>query len=224
MKNTLTSIVALCLLSASSSALAKGKVGHKHHRNHGAKSAVGDASEFGVLTDKFREHQLLTSGGGDYYTKSESRLRAEHSQLYRSIQSAATEDRITEEDARDAINSLLTVGAKHLAAGDAASAEITSAELSKIKKSVKVKMTDKAPAGIITPKVNQLQFHMEESIRFGEASDRLSSGDIKSLRRKLDSLEAKEDKAKASGTVSDRDHEKLLEECREIWRDALGKF
>ena len=85
-------------------------------------------------------------------------------------------------------------------------------------------MTDRTPAGIITPKVNRLQFHMEEVIRFGEDSDRLSSGDLKTLRRKLDSLESKEDKAKASGEISDRDHEKLLEDTREIWRDALGEF
>ncbi len=224
MKNTLTSIIALGLLTVSSSAQFKGKSGHKHHRNHATKSIVGDASEFGVLADKFREYQRPPSGGGEYYTKSESSLRAEHSQLYRSIQSAVTEDRITEEDARDAVNSLLTVGAKHLAAGDAASAEQTSTELSEIKKSIKTKMTDKAPAGIITPKVNHLQFHMEEVIRFGEATDRLSSGAIKTLRRKLDSLESKEDKAKASGSISDRDHEKLIEESREIWRDALAKF
>ena len=224
MKNILISTLALSLLSASASAQFKGKAGNKNHRKHAAKAIIGDASEFGVLADKFREHQRLTSGGGEYYTKDESRLRAQHSSLYRSIQSAVTEDRISEEDARDTINSLLTVGAKHLAAGDAASAEQTSSELSAIKKQIKVKMTDKAPAGIITPKVNRLQFHMEEVIRFGEATDRLSSGSVNTLRRKLDSLESKEDKAKASGTISDRDHEKLLEDSREIWRDALGKF
>lgn len=224
MKNTLTSILTLCVIAASASAQAKGKLGHKHHRNHAAKSVVGDASEFGVLADKFRENQRLTSAGGKYYTESESRLRAEHSQLYRSIQSAVTEDRISEEEARDAVKSLLTVGEKHLVAGDAASAEQTSTQLSEIKKAIKTKMSDRAPAGIITPKVNRLQFHMEEVMRFGQATDRLSSGELKSLRRKLDSLEAKEDNAKASGTISDRDHEKLLEQSREIWRDALEKF
>ena len=224
MKYTLTSLLALCLIAATASAQARGKAGRKHHRNHNAKAVVGDASEFGVLADKFNEHKRLTSGGGAYYTKLETKLRTEHSHVYHSIQSAVTEDRISEEDARDATNLLLTVGEKHLAAGDAAIAAKTSAELSEIKKSIKTKMTDRAPAGIITPKVNHLQFQLEEVIRFGEDSERLSSGEIKTLRRKLDSLEAKEDKAKASGEISDRDHEKLLEESREIWRDALGKF
>ncbi|MEO1857884.1 MAG: hypothetical protein ABGY95_11055 [Rubritalea sp.] len=224
MKNTFTSILALSLIIVSTSAQAKGKIGHKKHRKHAVKSVVGDTSEFGVLKDKFSAHQRLTSGGGEYYTKSESRLRAEHSQLYHSIQRAVTEDRISEQDARDAINYLLKVGAKHLAAGDAASFTKTSEELSQIKKSIKAKMTEKVPAGIITPNVNRLQFQMEEAIRFGEATDRLSSGDIKSLRRKIDSLEAQEDKAKADETLSDRDHEKLLQDSREIWQDTLGKF
>jgi len=65
---------------------------------------------------------------------------------------------------------------------------------------------------------------MEEVVRFGESPDRLSSGELKTLRRKLDSLESKEDKAKASGEISDRDHENLLEDGREIWKDALAKF
>jgi hypothetical protein len=224
MKYTLTSLLALCLIAATASAQVRGKGGRKHHKNHDARAIVGDASEFGVLADKFNEHKRLTSGGGAYYTKLETKLRSEHSQVYHSIQSAVTEDRISEEDARDAVDLLITVGEKHLAAAAAADATKTSAELSEIKKSIRAKMTDRAPAGIITPKVNRLQFHMEEVIRFGEDSDRLSSGDLKTLRRKLDSLESKEDKAKASGEISDRDHEKLLEDTREIWRDALGKF
>ena len=224
MKNTLTSIIAMSLLASSASLQAKGKAGHRHQRNHAGKSVVGDASEFGVLKDKFSEHQRLTAGGGNYYTKSESRLRAEHSQLYNSIQSAVIEDRISEQDAREAVHSLLSVGTTHLAAGNTASTEKTSSELSAMKKLIKTKMSDKAPAGIITPKANRLQFHMEEVIRFGEASDRLSSGDLKTIRRKLDSLEAQEDKAKLSGTISERDHERLLEDSREIWRVTLEKF
>ena len=223
MKNTIVSTIAIGLLSATASAQLTGKALRRH--NHAAKSVIGDASEFGVLADKFREHQRLTSGGGGrYYAKSESRLRAEHSSIYRFIQLAVTEDRISEEDARDAVNSLLAVGTKHLAVGDAANTEQTSIELSDIRKSIKIKMTDRPPEGIITPKINRLQFHMEEVIRFGEATDRLSSGSLNTLHRKLDSLEAQEEKAKARGTISDRDHEKLLEKSREIWKDALGKF
>ena len=59
---------------------------------------------------KFNEHKRLTSGGGAYYTKLETKLRSEHSQVYHSIQSAVTEDRISEEDARDAVDLLITVG------------------------------------------------------------------------------------------------------------------
>ncbi|MFC4993076.1 hypothetical protein [Rubritalea tangerina] len=224
MKRTIVNLLALSLIVTSASAQIRAKVGPKHKNNHRAKALIGDPAEFGALTDKFREHQRLTSGGGAYYEKSEAKLRAEHAQLYRTIQFAVTEDRISEEDARDAIASLLTIGQKHLAGGDASEAQATSKELSELKQSIRSKMTDKAPAGTITPKVNRLQFHMEEVIRFGEDTDRLSSGDINSLRRQLDSLESKEDKAKADGTLSDRDHVKLIEESREIWRNALKKF
>lgn len=224
MKQTLITTAALAIIAFNVTADAKGKV-HKAHKKHahnkGAKSLVGDASEFGALTDKFRAHQRLTAGGGEYYTKQESKLRAEHSSVYHSIQRATLEDRISEEDARNAVDQLITIGKAHQAAG---ASDATSSSLSKIRRDVKSKMTDKVPADTLTPKLNKMQFHMEEVLRFGADSDTLSTGDISSLRRKLDNLEGKEDKAKSAGAISDRDREKFIEDSREIWRDALKDF
>lgn len=226
MKQTLITTAALALIVFSSTAQAKGKV-HKAHKKHahnkGPKALVGDPAEFGALTDKFRAHQRLTAGGGAYYTKQEAKLRSEHASVYQSIQHATLEDRISEEDARNAIDQLITVGKAHQASGSS-NTQATSSSLSQIRKEVKAKMTDKVPADTLTPKLNKMQFHLEEVLRFGSESESLSNGDISSLRRKMDTLEGKEDKAKAAGAISARDRENFIEDSRNIWRDALKDF
>ena len=214
-------------LSASvlvSPAFAGKKFGKKPKARAAKVALVGDAAEFGVLADKFREHQILTSRGGLYYSKSDTGLRSSHSHTYQMIQKACTEDRLDEEIARDSIDKLLTIGAAYQAAGENADKAETKSKIEALQKSVKGAVAEKAPAGVITPKVNKLQFHTEESLRFGEASGRLSKGDVSSIRRHLDSLERKEDSYKSSGTLSDSNHEKLLEDAREIWRDSLERF
>ncbi len=187
-------------------------------------SLSGNVSDLGVLADKFREHQLLTSQGELYYGKSDAKLSSAHSKTYKMIHKAVTEDRMDEEVARDQINKLLTVGESYLAAGDKADMSETKSQITKIQESVKKQVIEKAPAGMMTPKVNKIQFNTEAVLRFGEASGRLSKGDVNTIRRYLDSLERKEDSYKSSGTLSDKNHAKLLEQARETWRDTIEKF
>jgi hypothetical protein len=225
MKKTLTTLTALSLIAlTSASVLAKPEPrGPRHpHRGPNKNNELrGDDSDFGALRDKFLAHQRLTNGGAKYYGKSDSELRREHSSLYQKIQHATLEDRLSEEDARTAIDELFTIGELHLASPETAEA---SQKLAALKQETRSKTKGKVPAEALTPRLNRLQFHVEEALRFGEASGNLSTGEFSSLRRKLDSLESKEDKAKEDEVISDREREKLIEEAREIWRDTLKDF
>lgn len=217
--------IALLSLTLTVAAPAQG-FGNKWNRNQARKAqaaiaGLGDLQDLGVLSDKFREHQRLTSGGGSYYDKSEFTLRAKHFGIYKAVQHAVLEDRISEEQARDAIQQLFTIGKVHKASPDSTK---TTAQLSKLHASLRQDMSKEAPAGIITPKLNRQQFTLEEVIHFGTASGELTNGEINSLRRKLDSLESKEDKAKTGDSISDRNREKLIDEVQKIWTAALKDF
>ena len=223
MKNTLIVLASISALTIHSADAAKhGPRGGKGHPHKAKTALVGDPAEFGALKDKFNAHKRLTAGGAEYYGKDETRLRVEHAELYQHIHRACLEDRLSEQAARDAIQELLTIGKLHTTNGS--SPAETAAKINTLKKQVRSDMADKVPADTLTPKLNRMQFHIEEALRFGEDTEALSSGNISSLRRKLDSLEDKEAKAKDDGSVSDRERENLIEESREIWRDALKDF
>lgn len=225
MKNTLNTIAVLSILSISStSLLAKpGHKGLKRGSSNGPAERVlnGDASDFGALRDKFSAYQRLTNGGAKYYDKGESELRREHVSIYEKIQHVTVEDRLTEQEAREAIDELLTIGELHLASPDTAEA---SQKLEALKQDIRSKTEEKVPADALTPRLNRIQFHIEEAIRFGESGEYLSTGELSSIRRKLDSLESKEDGDKEDDVISDRERENLIEKAREIWRDTLEDF
>lgn len=224
MKNTLTTLTALSILACTTTdLLAKpGKRARKAINGPDRENTLrGDASDFGALRDKFQAHQRLTNGGAKYYDKSDGVLRSEHSSIYNKIQHVAVEDRLTEEEAREAIDELFSIGEAHLADPENAN---TAKKLEDLKQKIRRLTEDLVPAEALTPKLNRLQFHLEEAVRFGEASGHLSTGELSSLRRKLDSLESKEDRAKDDEVISDREREKLIEHAREIWRDALKDF
>ncbi|MGJ8671925.1 hypothetical protein [Rubritalea sp.] len=225
MKNTLTTLAALSILSISSTSILA-KPGPRGF-NQGVSSSPaqrvlnGDASDFGALQDKFTAYQRLTNGGAKYYDKSDGELRKEHVTIYEKIQHVTLEDRLTEEEAREAIDELLTIGELHLASPDTAEA---SQKLEALKQDIRSKTEEKVPADALTPRLNRMQFHIEEAIRFGEENGDLSTGELSSIRRKLDSLESDEDSAKSDDEISDREREKLIEEAREIWRETLEEF
>ncbi|MFC5051318.1 hypothetical protein ACFPK9_11935 [Rubritalea spongiae] len=226
-KNTLTTLSTLSLITISASqAFAKpGPFGPRRGSNTPVAPAVRplnvDASDFGALRDKFIAYQLLTNGGAKYYGKSDQTLRAEHISIYQMIQRLTLEDRLAEEDAREYIEELFTIGELHLTSPDTAAAY---QKLEGLKQDIRSEAKEKVPAEALTPRLNRMQFHMEEAIRFGEENENLSTGELSSIRRKLDSLESKEDKYKTDDEISDREREKLIQEALEIWRDALDDF
>ena len=62
---------------------------------------------------------------------------------------------------------------------------------------------------------------MEELYLYLVDSKTASKGEAATLRRHLDGLEKKEEAAKKDGKVSDRDREKLVEECVDVFKSFV---
>lgn len=183
-----------------------------------------DFGKLGVLQDKFAAYQRLTFGGAGFYTKGDSRLRKAHTKTYQLIRNSLIEDRISEEEGRNATGVLLAIGAeaKRLR-GDADAlgeedAALIGTKITALAKRIREARTNKTDPGILTPRINRRQVHMEEILLFAIDSKIASKGQAATLRRHLDSLEKKEDRAKGDRKVSDRERENLVQETHEVWK------
>ncbi len=181
----------------------------------GPRGGVEDLAELGAIRDQFEAFQRMTAGGAKYYTKEEAKLRERHVKTYGFIRMSVVEDRLQEAQARKLIQVLFTIGEEHLQ-GDTK----TDARLSALKEKIQELRADKVDQDVLSPRLNESQFKLDELHRFAVAEEALSTGEASSLRRKLDRLEEKEDSAKAK-ELSDRNREKLIEESREIWRSVV---
>ncbi|NWK55329.1 hypothetical protein HW115_06885 [Verrucomicrobiaceae bacterium N1E253] len=206
--------------------------GNKGGKGHGGKGKPGarahdrgfDLAELGVIRDKIAAHKRLTIGGAGYYDQKNHELRQGHVKVYSMIRHNLVEDRISEQLGRDAVDELLAIGeqAKELQGEDgtlnAEDAATIAAKQRALGKRIAEARESKVNPDILTPKVNERQVHMEELYRFAVDSKTASKGQAATLRRHLDSLEKKEDTAKKDGKISDREHEKLIEETIEVWK------
>lgn len=213
------------------SAQRKGPKGPNGHNGRGKGGPAAGAhingfnvAEFGVIRDKIAAHSRLTLGGAAYYSKENHELRREHVKTYALIHNSLVEDRIDEKLGRKAVDELLTIGesAVDLQESDGSlSAENTekiSGEIHTLRQRIQKARESKVNPDTLTPKLNERQAKMEELYRFAVESKTASKGQASTLRRHLDSLEKKEDAAKKDGKLSDREHEKLIEETIDVWK------
>lgn len=218
----------LCLTPASGVALftfiallgAEARPGFK---KTGKRGAVGSVAALGAAKDKFVAHKRATAGGAGFYSDANREIRRTHVSIYGVISNGLIEGKLTDEDGRSFIDRLFAIGA---AAGGK---EISEKEeegfqtrLNKLSEDVRNARLDQVNQDAKTPRINRLQIMQEEIVRFGIDTGELSDGQVASLRRKLDSVEAKEQAAKADGSVSDRERENAYEASREVWQDIIG--
>lgn len=74
-----------------------------------------------------------------------------------------------------------------------------------------------------TPMVNRAQLRLDETIEAAVRTGRISDAKANSLRRDLEALERKEERAK-SGELSTREREKLIEEALEVRKEIMDEI
>lgn len=192
-------------------------------RHVGGGGAIGDAAELAAHRDAFESYRCTNLLGSAYYSKANVQLQSEHARIYELICSATTGDRLNEPDARVFVDRLVAIGtAAKILLGTAdelseANAESTMEKLDALRADVTKAIANKVEANEVSVNINRSQWLMDELHRYAVAKSALSTGQASSLRRKLESLESEEDSAKKDNSLSEREREKLLEECRETW-------
>lgn len=192
--------------------------------NRGGQIFGFNIGELGAIRDKVAAHKRLTLGGAGFYNKDNHELRGAHFKTYMLIRNSLVEDRIDEAIGRTAVDELIEIGTQAQKQQDE-NGRIPDEQAAKIRQQIaslasRIKEAREAQVNpdTLTPKLNERQVTMEELYRYCVDSDSASQGQAASLRRKLDSLEQKEANAKKGGSISDRNREKLMEECIEIWK------
>jgi hypothetical protein len=176
----------------------------------------GEMKELGRIADKIDAWKLASIDGADFFNKDQDKLRKQYKELSGKIRQATIEDRITEEYGRKFLAELIGIGkrSKKGASNTETSIKALDAAVQKLKK-------DDVKAESLTPKLNELQWLMNEVAFYGMDTGDISKGRISSLKRKLDSLSSKEKSAKSNGEVSDRERENLDEKAIDIWGDLV---
>ncbi len=219
------SAVALMTLIGLSVAEARPGVRKLDNRGKGNKSlshTIGDARALGATKDKFVAHKRATAGGSGFYSDTNAKIRGTHVSIYGTITNSLLEDRLSDTEGRSFIDRLLAIGSE--AGGkdlSEAEAEVFRTRLKKLSDDVREARADNVNQAATTPRINRLQMTQEEVIRFGIDSGELSAAQVSSLRRKMDSVEAKEQSAKSDGEVDDRERENALEASRGVWEDIV---
>ena len=176
----------------------------------------GEMKELGRFADKIDAWKLASIDGADFFNKDQDEIRKQYKELSEKIRQATIEDRITEEDGRKFLAELIGIGKRSKKGANNTEASIRALDgaVQKLKK-------DDVKTEALTPKLNKLQWLMNEVAFYGMDTGDISKGRISSLKRKLDSLSSKEKSAKSNGEVSDREREKLDEKASDIWGDLV---
>lgn len=188
-----------------------------------------DLSELAAQREKFEAFRKGTLFGGDSYAPADIRLAKRHAEIYRAIENAASEGRLSDAQARGFIDELLAIGVKAKAVrGDADSlgaeeSKASTAALDDLANRAKGAASAVAGQEKLTPQLQKSQWTMGELLRFGRTGA-MSATDLAGIERRLQDLAEKEAKAQKDGEIDDREREHLHEEARETWKklaDAL---
>lgn len=189
--------------------------------------AMFDPSELGATRGKFEAWNRGVLGGDSFYTKANKELKATHAIICIKLRQHMIEDQLDDIKGWQFIDEVIATGEKALQMLGSADSLTTeqekeiSAELHSIAEKARKEVPNIVAPEIVTPNVNRRQVTVSELVRFGKSSDMLTSGQVGTLERKINSLIDKETKAKSDGEVSDREFEKLTEEAIELSRDAI---
>ncbi|MDA7876431.1 hypothetical protein N9A89_00005 [Akkermansiaceae bacterium] len=172
----------------------------------------GEMKELGRIADKIDAWKLANIEGADFFSKDKDELRKKYQELSSKIRQATIEDAISEDQGRKFLAELISIGKK--AKKDQGTPE---SSIEGLDAAVQNLRKDDVKADALTPKLNELQWLMNEVAFYGIYTGEISKGRISSLKKKLDSLSSKEKSAKKNGEVSDRERENLDEKALEIW-------
>ncbi|MGJ8643007.1 MAG: hypothetical protein ACSHX9_06335 [Luteolibacter sp.] len=206
--------------------LGKGKIANNKRPAAGT-AFMFDPGELGATRGKFEAWNRGALGGDSFYTKANKELKSTHALLCFKLRQHMIEDQLDDTEGWQFIDEVIATGEKALqmlGTADRLTPEQEkeiSAELHAIAEKARKEVPNMVAPEIVTPNVNRRQVTVGELIRFGKSSDMLTSGQIGTLERKIDSLIDKETKAKSDGEVSDREFERLTEEANELSRDAI---
>jgi len=131
--------------------------------------------------------------------------------------------------AREQVDQLILIGRKaRELRGEAAQLNDTDAylirtDLEKLEQRIKSASAKQAVVETMTPELNRVQWTMDELARFGKTGV-LTEGRQAMITRRLESLETREDDAKADGKLSEHERQDLLDQTREVWRALVHAF
>jgi len=176
----------------------------------------GELGELGRTGDEVMAWKVAAIGGAEYFTKEQDELREKYREVETQIRDAVLEDRLAESAGRNFIVELMNIGK-----GAKNDTQATESALDDLSASVKAATSDDVVQGMITPRLNKMQWMMNEVALYGAYTKEVSTGRVSSLRRKLVSLEGKEQSAKKDKKVSDRERESLEKKALDIWKGVV---
>ncbi|MDA7881062.1 hypothetical protein N9A94_02030 [Akkermansiaceae bacterium] len=178
------------------------------------KKLMGSLSELGPkAADVFKAWSVARIEGAEYFTKDQDELRQVYLDVGFKISRAVVEDRLQEAAGRQYFEELLKIGERNKGG-----AEATETSLAALGASVQAALIDKAKAETLTPRLNNLQWLIGEIALYAKETSALSSGKQSMIKRKLLSLEEKEENMKQDGEISDRERERLMNSGLDIWK------
>ena len=177
------------------------------------KELEGSIHELGPdAADVFRAWAVARIDGAEYFTKDQEDLRVQYQKLKVKIRKAVVEDRLQESAGRQYLVELLKIGK-----GAKDNPDTTAAALETLDASVQGAIVDKARAATLTPRLNRLQWLIGEIALYAKDTSALSNGKQSFVKRRLYSLEEKEESAKQDGKISDSERKRLMEAGIDIW-------
>lgn len=174
--------------------------------------ARGGLQDLGKAADRFQAWKTAKLEGAASFSKYQEEVREKYQALIEKIRKATVEDRLAGKDARSFLVKALKVN--EVAAKGGGSIE---SQLKALEAQVDAALTDSANAETLTPRLNQLQWMIGETLIYGLQTEELSAAKVNSINRKLLALEEKEAKAKKDGKLTDLERKRLDEGAMKIW-------
>ncbi len=173
----------------------------------------GDLPDLGKAADRFQAWKTAKLEGAESFSKYQEEAREKYQALIGKIQKATVEDRLDGKEARGFLARALNVN--EIAAKGGGTVE---SQLKALEAQVDGAMTDSANAETLTPRLNQLQWLIGETLIYGSKTKELSAAKVGSINKKLIALEEKEAKAKKDGKLTDLERKRLDEGAMKIWQ------
>jgi hypothetical protein len=151
--------------------------------------------------------------GAESFSKYQAEVREKYQELISKIRTATVEDRLDGKEARSLLMKALKVNEVAAKGGSP-----VSDQLKALDSEVNAALTDGANAATLTPRLNELQWLMSETLIYGSISKELGAAKVFSINKKLIALEKKEAEAKKDGELSDNERRRLDEGAMKIWQ------